>query len=904
MFGKRRVSIKTISLIIALPFIFSPLPIFARMMAIDTANSSYFKLSQVTALPNLEQCIHKTGRLWFTVSNYGIFGNGRDALLRDCLTGGFSSSAEYPGGSKIEYLFQGALWIGGIVGKDTLTSIGTESWVNIRELFPETGSKGSIIRRSARPTSPLYSPDAVSDMDFVAVYYDTLKDPRLVTTPDPEDGKVHKPLGLKIEQKSYSWVASWGQDWVFLDYIITNLGPEPIKKAYVGLFVDHDIGHTQSGKLTHNDDYCGFKDTTFLTFARGTFTGIDRAFLVCTETLNIAYAYDNDGDPEPGDDFSLSTKNPTGALGVRFLRAREPIRLFTFPAPLAFNWWIPDSLHLSDWGPQRDSGRASIFGGRGQPIGDAMRYYYLSNQEIDYDQVFAAMTPGQLAFDFDLGENWRPPHQFSALDIANGADSRFLFSVGPFDLGVGDSLPVTAVVLVGPRLHLDPANFEANFPEPSDFQIPAQIRAYKSKLDLRGIIENSRMARKVFDNENVRSPILCRGGIAPIYDSARIHGDGIPDFRGPVPPPYPKVEFLTAEGAVTLRWFGRETETALDPVTGVRDFEGYTLYMSPDGVNFTLVGYFDLINWRVHFLNRDLNGNGLEESWEFRWEPAERAPMTYAEIQNNFAVFWDTCANRQSAITKPIDPRRYTSATIVGAGPYLPSPNPWCSPDTNKSSIRIRFCDACGPNGAFRDTLFYFEQEGLNLGMDKIRMYPTVTDPDNDSAYWYQFTLGGLLPSQPLWFTVSPFDNGFRSFSERVDPQEAPPYADARLVYPIATDSVRRAGGLKISIYPNPYRIDHDYSYFEKKYPLSGQPQSSKRINFINLPPKATIRIYTLDGDLVQQINHEKNPNASDSGFDFWDLLSRNAQPVVAGLYIVTVESPEGRYFGKVMIIQ
>ncbi|HXF49610.1 MAG TPA: hypothetical protein VNL73_09350, partial [Verrucomicrobiae bacterium] len=84
----------------------------------------------------------------------------------------------------------------------------------------------------------------------------------------------------------------------------------------------------------------------------------------------------------------------------------------------------------------------------------------------------------------------------------------------------------------------------------------------------------------------------------------------------------------------------------------------------------------------------------------------------------------------------------------------------------------------------------------------------------------------------------------------------------------------------------------------------TGHPQSSQRINFVNLPPRCVIRIYTLDGDLVQQINHDKDPNASDSGYDFWDLLTRNAQKAVAGMYIFSVESSEGRYIGKILIIQ
>jgi hypothetical protein len=904
--GKRRVFCKII--ILAFSFSAFPVSVFARMLAVDTARFSFSGFSRITTLPNLEQCTHKTGRLWFTVSNYGIFGNRRDFFVSDCLTGLPASSAEFPGGSKVEYLFQGGLWVGGIVGKDTLTSIGTDGWVNIRELFPDGGAKGSIIRRSARTSSPFYSPEAVSDLDLITVYYDTLKDPRLLTTPDPEDGRPHKPMGLKIEQRSYTWATSWGQDWVLLDFVITNLGPEPIKKGHVGLFFDPDIGHTEEGRLTERDDYCGFKDTTFLKYAGGNYGRVAPFYLTCTETLNVVYAYDNDGDPEPGDDLSLSSKNPTAAFGVRFLRAKEPIRLFTFPARLSFNWWVADSLRLLDWGPQKTPGRTSIFGGRGQPAGDAMRYHYLSNREVDYDQYLSALSLDQLDAHFGLGGDWMPPHQppANAFDIADGADSRFVFSVGPFDLDVGESLPVTAAVFIGPRLHFAPGNFEASFPTPFDFTIPAQLRAYRSKLDLRGLIENSRMARRVFDNENIRSPILCQitpGGLF-VYDSTRFHGDGIPDFKGPVPPPYPKIEFSTGEGEVTIRWFGKETETSADPVTSARDFEGYTVWMSADGVNFTLIGYFDEINWRIHYLNRDINQDGDQDFVIYwRWEPAPREPSGYDEIQNRYAVFWDTCVNKPENITRPINLKRYSSATPVSGSPAIP-PNPWCSPDTSKTAIRVRFCDYCGPLNNPVDTLFYFEQVGLNLGMDKIKMYPTVTDPDNDSAYWYQFKMTGLLSSQPLWFAVSPMDNGFRSFGQEVAPQEAPPYAVARMVFPVATDSARKAEGLKISVYPNPYRIDHDYSYFEKKFPVVGESRTGKRINFVNLPPKCTIRIYTLDGDLVQQINHDKNPGASDSGVDSWNLLSRNAQPAVSGMYLFVVESAEGRFVGKILIIQ
>ncbi|MCI0329745.1 MAG: hypothetical protein L0196_02165 [candidate division Zixibacteria bacterium] len=896
------------------------------MIAIDTARPALSGLPKITAFPSLEQCTHKTGRLWLTVSNWGILGNQRNIFFRDCLTGGFSSSAEFPGGSGLEYLFQGAVWVGGIVGEDTLVSTGSDGWVGIRELFPEAGGAGTIIKRSARPSSPYYNPAAVSDLDLISVFYDTLTDPRLVITPDPETGELFHPIGLKVEQRSYSWSADFAKDWVLLDYTITNLGPEPIRQAYFGILLDPDIGSVNASQLTHTDDYSAFKPGAFLKIADGAanFPGINPSLLICRDTLNLAYAYDNDGDPEDNGEYGM--RSPTGVIGLRVLRAGEALK---FDGTLgnkniSFNWWVPDSNRVLDWGPQQIPGRKNTLGQFGQPIGDKMKYFYLSNRELDYDQIYSALDRN-----LPFQEIWRPPlfPAEGAIRLAGGADSRFLLSAGPFDLEVGESVPLTFALLAGEKLHTDAANYASNFQFPStDFLDTTRILAYQNRLNLGALIANARMAKNVFDNENILSTVICQAdGHVPTQD-IRLIGDGIPDFKGPVPPPFPKVEFSTAEGEVTIRWFGRETEDTIDPFTGFRDFEGYTVQMSTDGINYTIIGYFDKVNWRLHYLNPDVNGNGYtdpndegnydDDTLDTRWEPALGLPLAYGEIQNRFAVNWDTCLNKPGNITKPINPDKYNAPILairlrlatIRPLPERPRPNPWCNPDSTKTAVRVRFCDSCGTTGQLNiipvDTFFYFIREGYNAGLSKARMYPSVTDLNNDSAYWYQMKLTGLFPSQPLFLAVVPFDNGFASYYNTIAPQAPPPSAVAQLVYPVATDSARKAGELKISVYPNPYRIDEDYSHFEKNQPASGRPQSSKRINFINLPPKCTIRIYTLDGDLVQQINHEKEPTATDSGYEFWDLLSRNAQPVAAGLYLFVVESSEGRHIGKIVIIQ
>ncbi len=54
---------------------------------------------------DLEDRIHKVGNIWLRVSNYGFFGSGDDVTPQ-------WPSLEYPGGSGIDYLYQGALWFG------------------------------------------------------------------------------------------------------------------------------------------------------------------------------------------------------------------------------------------------------------------------------------------------------------------------------------------------------------------------------------------------------------------------------------------------------------------------------------------------------------------------------------------------------------------------------------------------------------------------------------------------------------------------------------------------------------------------------------------------------------------------------------------------------------------------
>jgi hypothetical protein len=78
-----------------------------------------------------------------------------------------------------------------------------------------------------------------------------------------------------------------------------------------------------------------------------------------------------------------------------------------------------------------------------------------------------------------------------------------------------------------------------------------------------------------------------------------------------------------------------------------------------------------------------------------------------------------------------------------------------------------------------------------------------------------------------------------------------------------------------INIVPNPY---YAFSAYESS-PVDN------RVKITNLPPKATVSIYTLNGTLVKRIKKD-----DDLTFADWDLKNNNRVPIASGFYIIHVD--------------
>lgn len=76
---------------------------------------------------------------------------------------------------------------------------------------------------------------------------------------------------------------------------------------------------------------------------------------------------------------------------------------------------------------------------------------------------------------------------------------------------------------------------------------------------------------------------------------------------------------------------------------------------------------------------------------------------------------------------------------------------------------------------------------------------------------------------------------------------------------------------------------------------------SARSLRFLNLPPQASIRIYTVSGVLVDVLNHNDDLGG---GMTTWDMRNRAGQMIASGVYFYHVTTPDGQeHIGRFTVI-
>jgi hypothetical protein len=379
------------------------------------------------------------------------------------------------------------------------------------------------------------------------------------------------------------------------------------------------------------------------------------------------------------------------------------------------------------------------------------------------------------------------------------------------------------------------------------------------------------------------------------YNGVLDRGDGVPDFQGPPPPPPPVIIATTEDDEIVLRWLDN-AETYVDPFSHIRDFEGYRIWVANDNTEseYSLLGEYD----QIDFAYFDREGNIKSPPQSEDWGDAEF---------DSTAVEWFLQAINSNTgldvIRKPhgeFEDFTDQNDDLIwnGAEPFF---------DANHNGTRDADED-------FQDLNFNHTWDAAEPFIDANNNGKYDRGPDFTV---YEYRIKNVHSLFPRYYAVTAFD--FGDFKTGTGPLESAKTANSIALAPSGNPAK------KVKAVPNPYRLDFDYTNsfrggvgadpnangelsWENQNDGSAEywPQQDRRMEFINLPAKCLIRIYTVSGDLVQIIPHnvsgDKNINWASIYSESWNLNSRNYQPITPGLYIFSVEDQTEEDKGRVQI--
>lgn len=855
--------------------------------------------------------VHNVGQMHLNITNFGLIGS--QPTIR--ATYSDAPSAMWPAGSGVDYLWSAGMWFGALKNGVPAVSVGQYAY----EFRPDGQDPLDTIyeMRQGEPGGARYPDpnedddgdgllnedpknaldddgDGLIDEDFAAIgnqhfrcTYTDYSPQAIEAYPD------HEPLFVDVVQESFQWENDSVDDFVGFQFRVTNSGVSPIDDIYLGFFADPDCG-PRGGTEIANDDLPGF------------FRGNVRAKDGSVVPVSVAYQYDADGD----------NGQTTGYLGIMFLNHD------TDPTGET----APEQVGITSF--QAFSGQAPFDRG-GDPTNDAERYELLSREEFD-----------------------NPPQEENRAN-----DFRILLASGPFaGLEPGESLTFQAAIVIGEGLQGMVRNateaaltyYGAYFDRDVDRDTGVKGRESRiciddfgprnsqnpifdlfidcvDSLDLVGDNPPTPISEDDLDEdgcvyingdcefERVRVnwpegtsqrdpsyPCLLDGTGVELSQLAGCTGvDGkeynVPWLVGLAPSP-PRMRLWQTNNRVHV-FFDNRSQLEKDVRLQRVDFESYRIWRAdgwerpfgssvengPESRLWRLIGEYDVVD--SFTTERTLeSGQTIREKLPLGantglepilYTPKVLRPDSWeANTYRELASLVEQIVEENKLILNTQTLLRYRNAEgeVTEAGMLYPQLADWnCCYDQ-------------------LDSLYWSKLD------PPVQFYEYVDQEVHNGIYYFYAVTATDFEMDPTSTEIRPTGPGLVG-----DPQSnfefATPKSDAQ------RREERRDFGENIYVVPNPATRDA-LAEFSKLFPNSDDP-TGVRVEFRNLPrARNTVRIFTLSGDLIIELPHDGRIG---DGSLSWNLVSRNGQEVVSGIYLYSVESEDdnfNRVVGKFVVVR
>jgi len=795
---------------------------------------------QTAARPSTEYRVHDVGNFWTAISNFGNYGEP-NALL---------PSGEWPGGSGVYYIWEGRFWAAALVGGEPLCS---HADYGNYELDPSDGSTFYF------GTGPKSIQDGLAHFDDL-------------------NGDIggHTPIGLKFHQRSLAWSLNDYDDFIIVLLETENVSGGALNGVMVTYVFDNDVGAEADPTEPHIDDLVDYD---------GWAPQGENPY-----QYDIVDPLDLDGNGETGYDYwgwpNADPRNPFWNGYSPMAGEPEP----TTDQPEPDGIWDEYQIYIVN---------AEDYTNVGWPVPDYIRYHesvstkgYVAGEPVvtaTGDSLRGYLIPRGMSYMYDgdfpqSGENDTGERMMSP-DISGFIGTRFLHIPDePYNNAKNRTQEDEWEPAYHPHSH-QWWNWESD---------PGSDREkYEYMEGKHALSQGQRFMPHPFDY----------GAGAPVFDYRYMISSGPHSFADGETKKYVMVTGV-GKGLEGLR---RNLDNAIEAyyrgeLPEIGDPMNPPDLAFADQYGFVGVKNSEIINDR-HFLLPipptipDLHYSALDGGVEMVWDDgAERAIDSFlgATDFEGYKVYrskynpqtWEMIAafdyshvdetylyNTEGGIINPI---------WNAEGEYAYNEAEWNETVTNEELVQGTDWDYIMVD--LPDLVHGHEDFGGDFwNKDSTTViFRDIERPVNGLKYFYSVV--AYDPDKMAQFGLPSIESAKSNYRKDLGGAPEP-------VIPRPERARMRQEGLdNVQVVPNPYK---GTALFEAKY--------EDQICFINLPARCKISIFSLSGDLIDEMYKDE----ATTGAMYWDLISRNNQKVVSGLYVYIVETPGGdKKVGKFLIIR